>query len=149
MEALKMSKQFARTGGISEVMNKPLDNSILVEEIKAAILVECYPLVMSKKKEGSLKFSVRSGRLAINHVLEKKVLSPKTMDVCKGEAESSTPIGMSRKGLKTLVMILDSVLKENDPIDHATILVNYSVEENGEYADGELIVERGIHHARY
>jgi len=144
-----MSKQYTRTSSVIGVTNKPLDNSILVEEIKAAILVECYPLVLAKKKEGSLKFSVRSGRLAINHVLEKKGLSPKTVEAVAKDSESNTPAGMSRKGLKTLVMILESVLIENDPIDHATILINYSVEENGEYADGELIVERGIHHARF
>ncbi|MBY0217741.1 hypothetical protein [Paenibacillus illinoisensis] len=144
-----MSKQYTRTGSISGVMNKPLDNSILVEEIKAAILVECYPLVLAKKKEGSLKFSVRSGRLAINHVLEKKGLSLKTVEAVAKDSESNIPAGMSRKGLKTLVMILESVLIQNDLIDHATILINYSVEENGEYADGELIVERGIHHPRF
>ncbi|SDM31455.1 hypothetical protein SAMN05428961_11378 [Paenibacillus sp. OK060] len=144
-----MSKQYARTSGISEVMDKPLDNNILVEEIKAAILVECYPLVMAKKKEGSLKFSVRSGRLAINHVLEKKVLRPKSLGLDLAVSDNTVSTGMNRKGLRTLIMILDSVLKENEPIDHATILINYSVEENGDYADGELIVERGIHHARY
>lgn len=143
-----MSKQVNNGNGGGEVQTKPLNNHVLIEQLKAAILSECYP-DMSKKQEGCLEFSVRSGQLAINHIVDEKELSPKTIELGTGYNETKATVGLSRSGLKTMLMILDSALKETDPIDHATVLVYYSVEDNGDYSNGKLAIRRGIHHARY
>jgi len=143
------SKQFTKSGGIGsngELIGKPTNNHELAEQLKAAILSECYPADMSKNKEGCLKFTVRGGQLAINHILDERELSPKPVKLSNGEHKK---VGMSRSGLKTMLMILDEALKEIDPIDHAIIFIYYSVEDNGEYANGKLVIERGIHHPRY
>lgn len=144
-----MGKQVNKGNGGVEVQVKPLNNNnVLIEQLRAAILSECYD-DMARKQEGCLEFTVRSGQLAINHIVDEKELSPKTIELGMGYKEAKTTVGMSRSGLKTMLMILDSALKEADPIDHATVLVYYSVEENGDYSNGKLAIRRGIHHARY
>ncbi|MCM3130192.1 MULTISPECIES: hypothetical protein [unclassified Paenibacillus] len=135
--------------GISEIVSKPVNNNELAEQLKAAILGECFPADMSKNMGGCLKFSVRGGQLAINHILLERELSPKVLELKATDSETKTVVGMKRSGLKTLLMILDAVIKEEDPIDHATVFVYYSVADNGEFASGKLVVERGIHHPRY
>jgi hypothetical protein len=147
---MSSNKQYTRgNGGNGEFVSKPTNNNELAEQLKAAILGECYPADMSKNKEGCLKFSVRGGQLAINHILHERELSPKSLELKPSGDEPKKVVGMSRSGLKTMLMILDAALKETEPIDHATVFIYYSVEDNGDYANGKLVVERGIHHPRY
>lgn len=147
---MSMNKYYTKgNAGNSEVVIKPMNNNELIEQLKAAILSECYSSEMSKNKEGCLKFSVRGGHLAINHILLEREMNPKILEEKSMGIEPKPLVGMSRSGLKTMLMILDSVLKETEPIDHATVLVHYSVEHNGDYSKGKLVVERGIHHPRF
>jgi hypothetical protein len=128
--------------------NRPKNNNVvLYHQLKAAIVAESFPKDLSRNKEGCLKFSIRSGQLAINHIVREKKLCPETL---KQDVDQDTKsIGLSRSGLKTLLMILEGVLKEFDPIDHATLYIYYWVGDDGEYKDGKLVVEEGIHHPRY
>jgi len=141
-----MSKQLSK-GYNDQLQTKPLNNIVLIQQLKAAIVNQCYPLEMSKKAEGCLEFVVRGGELGINYISDERDLSPESYNLESPTQNNS--IGMSRKGLKTMLFILESVLQDTDYIDYATILVYYSVAENGEYATGKLSVRRGIHHPRY
>lgn len=143
-----MSKQYTKGNGGVEIQTKPLNNNVLIEQIKAAIIQQCFPMEMSKKKEGCLEFAVRGGELGINYITKEWDLSPNTIELDKG-VENEPPVGLTRSGLKTLLMILEARLKEEDYIDHGTVLVNYAVKDNGEYDTGTLSIRKGIHHPRY
>lgn len=142
-----MSKQVTNNNGNGE---EPLNNSILISQLKAAIIQQSFPMEMSKKKQGCLEFAVRGGQLGINYIYDERDLSPNNLEQGVQEEGKTLPsVGMKRTGLKTLLMILESALRETDVIDHATVLVYYSVDDNGEYASGKLSIRRGIHHPRY
>ncbi|MGV2885985.1 hypothetical protein [Paenibacillus taichungensis] len=143
-----MSKQFTKGNGGGDVQSKPLNNIVLIEQMKAAIIQQSFPMEMSKKQEGCLEFAVRGGELGINYISDERDLSPNTMELGKN-TEIKPSVGLTRTGLKTMLMILESALKESEYIDHATVLVYYSVGDNGEYASGKLSIRRGIHHPRY
>jgi len=144
-----MSKQFTKGNGGGEIQAKPLNNNVLIEQLKAAFIHECYPAVMSKKREGCLEFTVRSGQLAINHILDEKDLSPNQMKSELGCTKSTVTIGLKRSGLKTMLIILESALKDSEPVDHATVLVYFEVDDDGGYLSGRLVIRRGIHHPRF
>lgn len=141
-----MSKQFTKSTCGGEI--KPLNNSVLIEQLKAAIIQQCFPMEMSKKNEGCLEFAVRGGELGINYISDERDISPNTIELGLG-AESKPLGGLSRAGLKTMLMILESALKEAEYIDHATVFVYYSAADTGDYISGKLSIRRGIHHPRY
>jgi hypothetical protein len=149
---LFMSKQYRGqgNGGNDNHGPSPTNNDELSEELKAAILHQCYPSTLSKTKDGCLKFSIRGGHLAINHILEEKEMCAKSLDmVDKAASDKQQVVGMSRAGLKTLIYLVGETLKEMTPIDHATVYMYFVVGENGEYDTGRLVVEKGIHHPRF
>ncbi|RRJ54677.1 hypothetical protein EHV15_34330 [Paenibacillus oralis] len=143
-----MSKQYTKGNGSGDDQSKPLNNIVLVEQMKAAIIQQCFPKEMSKKREGRLEFAVRGGELGINYISDDRDLSPDTNELVRN-VEIKPLVGLSRSGLKTMLMILESALIESDYIDHATVFVYYSAGDNGEFISGKLSIRRGIHHPRY